>query len=252
MDVDGHERAEDAAGDGREHHHGPAGPAAAVDERPEERRDHGEGGQGEQQVEQDLLLGGVRGDGEEQRPGQRDGDQGVAGQHEHLDQCQAPEGLALVEQVVEGLLRQGPELVHSVADGHRARVRGHCAGPGHGGDRAQPGTGAVRPGAAAVSWRRGREPGHQHRSTGPPGRGGAHMPTSAYVLIQTAVGKAADVAGAVAAIEGVVVAEDVTGPYDVIARAEARSVNDLGRLVVSEIQRIEGVTRTLTCPVVDL
>ncbi len=78
------------------------------------------------------------------------------------------------------------------------------------------------------------------------------MTTSAYVLIETAVGKAADVARTVAAIDGVVLAEDVTGPYDVIARAEARSVNDLGRLVVGEIQRVDGVSRTLTCPVVDL
>ena len=46
---------------------------------------------------------------------------------------------------------------------------------------------------------------------------------SAYILIQTEVGKAAQVASEVGAIEGVVSAEDVTGPYDVIARAEASS-----------------------------
>ena len=49
-----------------------------------------------------------------------------------------------------------------------------------------------------------------------------------------------------------VVSEDVTGPYDVIVRAEADSVDELGRMVVSRLQRIEGITRTLTCPVVDL
>jgi DNA-binding Lrp family transcriptional regulator len=75
---------------------------------------------------------------------------------------------------------------------------------------------------------------------------------NAYVLIQTEVGKAADVARQVGAIDGVVAAEDVTGPYDVIARAEAGSVDELGRLVVSHIQRIEGITRTVTCPVVNL
>jgi DNA-binding Lrp family transcriptional regulator len=78
------------------------------------------------------------------------------------------------------------------------------------------------------------------------------MPVSAYVLIQTEVGRAADVARQIAGIEGVVAAEDVTGPYDVIVRAESRSVNALGRMVVGEIQRIEGITRTVTCPVVDL
>jgi DNA-binding Lrp family transcriptional regulator len=78
------------------------------------------------------------------------------------------------------------------------------------------------------------------------------MPVTAYVLIQTEVGKAANVAEQVNAIVGVVSAEDVTGPYDVIVRAEAASVDDLGRLVVSQIQQIEGITRTVTCPVVNL
>ena len=78
------------------------------------------------------------------------------------------------------------------------------------------------------------------------------MTVHAYVLIQTEVGKAANVARQIDAIEGVVSAEDVTGPYDVIARAEAGSVDQLGHLVVSEIQRIEGITRTVTCPVVNL
>jgi DNA-binding Lrp family transcriptional regulator len=78
------------------------------------------------------------------------------------------------------------------------------------------------------------------------------MAVTAYVLIQTEVGKAANVAQQVGAISGVVSAEDVTGPYDVIVRAEAPSVDDLGRLVVSQIQLIEGITRTVTCPVVNL
>ena len=78
------------------------------------------------------------------------------------------------------------------------------------------------------------------------------MAVSAYVLIQTDVGKAAEVTRQVREIDGVVTAEDVTGPYDVIVRAEAPSVDDLGRLVVSQIQQIEGITRTVTCPVVNL
>ena len=74
----------------------------------------------------------------------------------------------------------------------------------------------------------------------------------AYILIQTEVGRAAQVAKEVAAIKGVTQAEDVTGPYDVIVRAEARNVDDLGKLVVAKIQAVEGITRTLTCPVVHL
>ena len=78
------------------------------------------------------------------------------------------------------------------------------------------------------------------------------MPVSAYVLIQTEVGKAAAVAAEIAALDGVTTAEDVTGPYDVIVRAEAGSVDELGKLVVANVQAVAGITRTLTCPVVHL
>ena len=78
------------------------------------------------------------------------------------------------------------------------------------------------------------------------------MPVSAYVLIQTEVGKAASVASQVRDIPGVIAADDVTGPYDVIVRADAGSVDELGRMIVSRLQMIEGITRTLTCPVVNL
>ncbi|MCX4746599.1 Lrp/AsnC ligand binding domain-containing protein [Kitasatospora sp. NBC_01287] len=74
----------------------------------------------------------------------------------------------------------------------------------------------------------------------------------AYILIQTEVGKASAVAEAISKIEGVIQAEDVTGPYDVIVRAQASTVDDLGRLVVAQIQQVDGITRTLTCPVVHL
>ena len=72
------------------------------------------------------------------------------------------------------------------------------------------------------------------------------------MLIETEVGQAAQVAAEVARIDGVVAAEDVTGPYDVIVRAEADTMDDLGKLVVSRVQLIDGITRTLTCPVVHL
>ena len=74
----------------------------------------------------------------------------------------------------------------------------------------------------------------------------------AFILIQTEVGKAAQVAKQVRDIDGVTEAEDVTGPYDVIVRAEAKNVDELGKLVVAKIQGVEGITRTLTCPVVHL
>ena len=78
------------------------------------------------------------------------------------------------------------------------------------------------------------------------------MVVQAYILIQTDVGKAAEVARAIAQVKGVTLAEDVTGPYDVIVRAEAKTVDELGKLVVARIQGVDGITRTLTCPVVHL
>ncbi len=78
------------------------------------------------------------------------------------------------------------------------------------------------------------------------------MTVSAYILIQTDVGKAERVATQVRALAGVVAADDVTGPYDVIVRAEAPTIDELGQMVVSQVQMIEGLTRTVTCTVVNL
>jgi DNA-binding Lrp family transcriptional regulator len=72
---------------------------------------------------------------------------------------------------------------------------------------------------------------------------------SAYVLIETEVGKVAHVAQALTTLNGVQLAEDLTGPYDVIAKIQAPGLDQLGRLVVSRIQVMDDVTRTLTCTV---
>lgn len=78
------------------------------------------------------------------------------------------------------------------------------------------------------------------------------MTVTAYVLIQTEVGKAVSVAEQARKITGVLSADDVTGPYDVIVKTEAPSLDELGKMVVSQIQAVEGITRTFTCPVVHL
>ena len=75
---------------------------------------------------------------------------------------------------------------------------------------------------------------------------------TAYILIQTEVGKAAQVAKDIIDITGVQQAQAVTGPYDVIVRAEAQNIDELGQLVVARVQAVHGITRTLTCPVVHL
>ena len=78
------------------------------------------------------------------------------------------------------------------------------------------------------------------------------MAVTAYLLIQTEVGQAANVVDAIRAIDGVVSADDVTGPYDAIVVTRADDIDALGKMVVSKIHAVEGITRTLTCPVVNL
>ena len=72
----------------------------------------------------------------------------------------------------------------------------------------------------------------------------------AYVLIQAAV-NAAEVAEEIRRIDGVDSADDVSGPYDVIVKVTAADMDALGKMVVARIQAVEGITRTLTCPVVN-
>jgi DNA-binding Lrp family transcriptional regulator len=78
------------------------------------------------------------------------------------------------------------------------------------------------------------------------------MSVSAYILIQADVGTAVDVAAAVSAIDLVHTADVAMGPYDVIARAEAQTMDELGQVVVHAVQGIAGVERTLLCPIVNL
>ena len=75
---------------------------------------------------------------------------------------------------------------------------------------------------------------------------------TAYILIQAEPGKAATVAAALRDVPGIVETASVAGPYDVIARAQAPDIDELARLAASQVQDLDGVTRTLTCPVVHL
>ncbi len=71
----------------------------------------------------------------------------------------------------------------------------------------------------------------------------------AFILIHTQVGKATVVARVISELRGVKSVEAITGPYDVIVRAESETKHDLDDEVLSKIQAIPGVTRTLTCPI---
>jgi DNA-binding Lrp family transcriptional regulator len=71
----------------------------------------------------------------------------------------------------------------------------------------------------------------------------------AFMLIQTEVGRAEVVAKQVATLPGVLSSEYVTGPYDVVVRVSSDTVDDLQADVVAGVQAVEGITRTLTCPI---
>ena len=68
------------------------------------------------------------------------------------------------------------------------------------------------------------------------------------MLIQTEVGRAEVVAKQLATLPGVSSAEYVTGPYDVVVRIGAATLDDLHD-VVPQVQQVTGITRTLTCPI---
>jgi DNA-binding Lrp family transcriptional regulator len=71
----------------------------------------------------------------------------------------------------------------------------------------------------------------------------------AFIFLQVQVGTDARVAREVADLPGVVSVDVVTGPHDIVVRAEADSIDELGKRVLRPMQRIEGMTRTLTCPI---
>lgn len=78
----------------------------------------------------------------------------------------------------------------------------------------------------------------------------------AYVLIESAVGQASQVAEGVQSLSfsdaKVVSVDAVTGPFDVIALLESDDLDKLGRAITDGIQQVEGVQRTTTCLVVRL
>ncbi|MET3960554.1 DNA-binding Lrp family transcriptional regulator [Marmoricola sp. OAE513] len=78
------------------------------------------------------------------------------------------------------------------------------------------------------------------------------MVAQAYVLIQTDVKRAAEVATRIGEIKGVTLAENITGPYDVIVRTEARNLDELDKLVLTKVRQVDGIIRSLTCQVVHL
>ncbi len=73
------------------------------------------------------------------------------------------------------------------------------------------------------------------------------MAAKAFVLIETAVGRAKEVAAALQQLKGMKSVDPVTGPYDIIAIVEGETLNDIGDLVTGKIHPVSGITRTVTC-----
>ena len=75
--------------------------------------------------------------------------------------------------------------------------------------------------------------------------------TRAYILIEALPGKAMELTNLVKGMKGINTVHLVTGPYDVIAFAEASDLKTLGELIVKKIQATGCVARTLTCITVE-
>jgi DNA-binding Lrp family transcriptional regulator len=69
----------------------------------------------------------------------------------------------------------------------------------------------------------------------------------AYVLINASPGRALEVAQKMQGVRGITAADAITGEYDVIAVCEAEDVNSIGQMIVDNIQKIDGVFKTVTC-----
>ncbi len=73
----------------------------------------------------------------------------------------------------------------------------------------------------------------------------------AYVLIAVTNAKTEQILREIRRLpKGVVSADMIMGPYDIIALVQANSVDEIGQVVINEIHKIDGVERTLTCMVI--
>ncbi len=73
------------------------------------------------------------------------------------------------------------------------------------------------------------------------------MATRVYILIETAVGQTSAVADALKEIPMMKAADTVTGPFDIIAVAEADDLPAIGDLISDGMPSIPGIVKTITC-----
>jgi DNA-binding Lrp family transcriptional regulator len=73
------------------------------------------------------------------------------------------------------------------------------------------------------------------------------LPTRAFILIETEVGRAKQVAEALRSVPEVLAADVITGNFDVIATIEAPNMSAMAEVVTGQVQSVRGVIRTITC-----
>jgi DNA-binding Lrp family transcriptional regulator len=79
----------------------------------------------------------------------------------------------------------------------------------------------------------------------------ALMAVKAYILIEADPGSSREVAARAQKIDGVKSVAVVTGPHDVIAVVETTDAKALGDLLITKLQKIEGIVTTITDVVID-
>lgn len=73
----------------------------------------------------------------------------------------------------------------------------------------------------------------------------------AYILVTARSSKVKEALNELASFKAVKSAHAVTGPFDIILLIEGAGIKEIGQIVVEEIQKVDGVERTLTCLVVE-
>ena len=78
------------------------------------------------------------------------------------------------------------------------------------------------------------------------------MPMKAYILINTKIGKTSEVAKILSQMPEVIKIDVIMGPYDIIAEVETEDHDSLSHTVMKQIQAIDAIMHTMTCPVVKM
>ncbi len=77
------------------------------------------------------------------------------------------------------------------------------------------------------------------------------MVATAFVLVNVKMGRARDVYSQMQEVGNIQNLDGITGPYDIVAVVQGSDFNEIARVVIDEIQPIDGVSATITCNVVN-